>query len=146
MYKEEMDIKLEAIKKQKSVKILAIESSCDETSVAIVRDGKEVISNVVFTQIDIHKAFGGVVPEVASRSHVEKITYVFNKITNSSKKLAIITDEQWEVEKNNYIKSIKEGNSYKVLDEPVEIYEESKKSDIITNSAIELFGDIVEIN
>mgnify|MGYP003464793543 CR=1 FL=1 len=58
--------------------------------------------------------------------------YVFNKITNSTKKIAIITDEQWEIEKNNYIKSIKEGNSYKVLDEPVEIYEESKKSDIIT--------------
>ena len=77
---------------------------------------------------------------------LEKITYVFNKITNSTKKIAIITDEQWEIEKNNYIKSIKEGNSYKVLDEPVEIYEESKKSDIITNSAIELFGDIVEIN
>ena len=57
--------------------VLGVETSCDETSVAIVKDGKEVISNVVFTQIDIHKVFGGVVPEVASRSHVEKITYVF---------------------------------------------------------------------
>lgn len=59
--------------------VLGVETSCDETSVAIVIDGKEVVSNVVFTQIDIHKAFGGVVPEVASRSHVEKITYVFNE-------------------------------------------------------------------
>ena len=77
---------------------------------------------------------------------LEKITYVFNKITNSSKKLAIITDEQWEVEKNNYIKSIKDGKAYQVLEEPEEIYEDFHKSDIITNSAVELFGDIVEIN
>ena len=77
---------------------------------------------------------------------MEKITYFFNKITNSSKKLAIITDEQWEVEKNNYIKSIKDGKAYQVLEEPEEIYEDFHKSDIITNSAVELFGDIVEIN
>lgn len=57
--------------------VLGIESSCDETSVSVVRDGKEVLSNVIYTQIDIHKEFGGVVPEIASRHHVEKITYVF---------------------------------------------------------------------
>jgi N6-L-threonylcarbamoyladenine synthase len=50
--------------------ILGLETSCDETSVAIVRDGREVLSNVVTSQIDIHQAFGGVVPEVASRQHV----------------------------------------------------------------------------
>ena len=61
------------------MRILAIESSCDETSVAIVEDGKKVLSNVVFTQIDIHTKFGGVVPEIASRHHIEKITYVIEE-------------------------------------------------------------------
>ncbi len=61
------------------MKILAIESSCDETAVAIVEDGKKVLSNVVFTQIDIHTKFGGVVPEIASRHHIEKITYVIEE-------------------------------------------------------------------
>ena len=61
------------------MKILAIESSCDETSVAIVEDGKKVLINVVFTQIDIHTKFGGVVPEIASRHHIEKITYVIEE-------------------------------------------------------------------
>src|SRR5699024_7215670 len=54
--------------------ILAIESSCDETSVAVVKDGKEILSNVVASQIKSHRRFGGVVPEVASRHHVEQIT------------------------------------------------------------------------
>ncbi|MFO0971077.1 MAG: tRNA (adenosine(37)-N6)-threonylcarbamoyltransferase complex transferase subunit TsaD [Candidatus Saccharimonadales bacterium] len=53
------------------MKILAIETSCDETSVAVVEDGKRVLSLVVNSQIDLHKAFGGVVPEVAARSHIE---------------------------------------------------------------------------
>ena len=56
--------------------VLGIESSCDETSVSIVEDGRNVLANVTYTQIDIHKVFGGVVPEIASRHHVEKITYV----------------------------------------------------------------------
>lgn len=60
------------------MRILAIESSCDETSVAIVEDGKKVLCNVVYTQIEIHKLYGGVVPEVASRRHIEKITYVID--------------------------------------------------------------------
>ena len=47
--------------------VLAVESSCDETSVAVVKDGKEVLSNIVLSQIDIHKMYGGVVPEIASR-------------------------------------------------------------------------------
>ncbi len=59
--------------------VLGVETSCDETSVAVVRDGKEVLANVVYTQIDIHKKFGGVVPEVASRHHVGKITIVFEE-------------------------------------------------------------------
>lgn len=56
--------------------ILAIESSCDETAVAVVKNGHEVLANVVSTQIDVHKKFGGVVPEVASRKHLENINWV----------------------------------------------------------------------
>lgn len=56
--------------------ILAIETSCDETSVAVVRDGYEVLSSVIASQIETHKAFGGVVPEVASRKHVEVMTRI----------------------------------------------------------------------
>lgn len=59
--------------------ILAIESSCDETSAAVVVNGREVLSNVISTQIDTHKKFGGVVPEVASRMHIEIIDYVVKK-------------------------------------------------------------------
>ncbi len=55
--------------------ILGIESSCDETAVAVVKDKKEVLSSIVASQIDVHKEFGGVVPEVASRIHVENISY-----------------------------------------------------------------------
>jgi len=56
--------------------ILAIESSCDETSAAVVKNGREVLSNVISSQIDIHKKFGGVVPEVASRNHILNISSV----------------------------------------------------------------------
>ena len=59
--------------------ILAIESSCDETSVSIIKDGYEEIATIVLTQIDIHKLFGGVVPEVASRHHIENITIVLEE-------------------------------------------------------------------
>ncbi|MGD9604802.1 MAG: tRNA (adenosine(37)-N6)-threonylcarbamoyltransferase complex transferase subunit TsaD [Bacilli bacterium] len=64
--------------------VLGIETSCDETSVAVVKDGKQVLSNVVYSQIDIHKAYGGVVPEVASRHHVQKITVVFEEALNQA--------------------------------------------------------------
>lgn len=63
----------------KQVKILAIESSCDETAAAIVQNDTEVLANVVATQIDVHKRFGGVVPEVASRIHVENISVVIEE-------------------------------------------------------------------
>lgn len=63
----------------KDINILAIESSCDETSVAIIKNGNEILSNIVATQIDIHKEFGGVIPEVASRIHVENISIVIEK-------------------------------------------------------------------
>jgi len=59
--------------------VLGIETSCDETSVAVVLDGKKVLSNVVLSQIDIHKEYGGVVPEIASREHVKGVTLVFDQ-------------------------------------------------------------------
>ena len=64
---------------EKDILTLGIESSCDETSVAIVKNGREVLSNVIATQIDIHKKYGGVVPEIASRNHVENITFVIKE-------------------------------------------------------------------
>lgn len=60
----------------KDITILGIESSCDETACAIIRNGKDILSSVVATQIDVHKQFGGVLPEVASRIHVENISMV----------------------------------------------------------------------
>ena len=56
--------------------ILAIESSCDETSAAVVVNGRDVLSNIIASQIDTHKKFGGVVPEIASRKHLSNISYV----------------------------------------------------------------------
>ncbi|PHK48679.1 tRNA (adenosine(37)-N6)-threonylcarbamoyltransferase complex transferase subunit TsaD [Staphylococcus edaphicus] len=64
--------------------ILAIESSCDETSVSIIEDGKHIRSNIVLSQIESHKRFGGVVPEVASRHHVEGITATIDEALNSA--------------------------------------------------------------
>ena len=61
------------------MKILGIESSCDETAAAIVEDGKKLLSNIVVSQIDIHKEYGGVIPEIAARSHIEAINPVINK-------------------------------------------------------------------
>ena len=59
--------------------ILAIETSCDETAAAIIKNGTEIISNVVSSQIESHKRFGGVVPEIASRHHVEQVTIVLEE-------------------------------------------------------------------
>ncbi|MCR8745759.1 tRNA (adenosine(37)-N6)-threonylcarbamoyltransferase complex transferase subunit TsaD [Romboutsia lituseburensis] len=63
----------------KDIITLSIESSCDETSIAVLRNGREVLSNVVNTQIELHKKFGGVVPEVASRKHIENIDEVLDE-------------------------------------------------------------------
>lgn len=59
--------------------LLAIETSCDETSAAVVRNGREVLSNLVSSQVDIHRKYGGVVPEIASRKHVESITLMLEE-------------------------------------------------------------------
>lgn len=64
---------------QKDVVILAIETSCDETSAAVVKNGREVLSNIIASQIEIHQKFGGVVPEVASRKHIENINPIIQK-------------------------------------------------------------------
>ena len=60
----------------KDVLILAIESSCDETAASVVKNGREVLSNIISSQIDLHTLYGGVVPEIASRKHIEKINQV----------------------------------------------------------------------
>ena len=65
--------------------ILAIETSCDETAAAVVRDGHEVLSNIIYTQIAEHTVYGGVVPEIASRRHIEKINYVIEAALNEAK-------------------------------------------------------------
>ncbi len=59
--------------------ILGIETSCDETAASVTKDGREVLSNVVYSQIDIHTLYGGVVPEIASRKHIDKIIWVIDK-------------------------------------------------------------------
>jgi N6-L-threonylcarbamoyladenine synthase len=59
--------------------ILGIESSCDETSIAILKDGKEILSNLISSQVEIHREYGGVVPEIASRHHVKNITSILNE-------------------------------------------------------------------
>ena len=66
-------------KKEGDVYILAIESSCDETAAAIVNNGREVLSNIVASQIDVHKIYGGVVPEIASRKHIKSINPVIEE-------------------------------------------------------------------
>lgn len=63
-------------KEEKDVFILAIESSCDETAAAVVKNGRTVLSNIISSQIELHKLYGGVVPEIASRKHIEKINFV----------------------------------------------------------------------
>lgn len=67
-----------------NILILGIESSCDETAVAVVKNGRELLSNVVLSQIDVHKLYGGVVPEIASRNHVEVIDKVCKKALNDA--------------------------------------------------------------
>ena len=73
-----------------NVRILAIESSCDETAAAVVKNGREVLSNIIYSQIATHTMYGGVVPEIASRKHIEKI----NQVVESALKEADMTLEQ----------------------------------------------------
>ncbi len=83
-YFQQMKEKVNSIKEQKEVFILGIESSCDETSAAVVRNGREVLSNVIASQIATHRTYGGVVPEIASRKHVEAINEVIGEALRQS--------------------------------------------------------------
>ena len=78
---------------EKDIYVLGIESSCDETSVAIVKNGREILSNVINTQIKIHENYGGVVPEIASRCHTE----VINQVTKQALKEANMSIEDIDV-------------------------------------------------
>ncbi len=79
-------------KNSNDVLILAIESSCDETAASVVKNGREVLSNVIYSQIELHTVYGGVVPEIASRKHIEKINQVINQaLTDAELKLEDIT-------------------------------------------------------
>ena len=73
------------LEKKNDVYILAIESSCDETAAAVVKNGREVLSNVISSQIALHTLYGGVVPEIASRKHIEKINQVIEEALNEAK-------------------------------------------------------------
>ncbi len=74
--------------------VLGIESSCDETAAAVVRDGYELLSNIVFSSMDLHAVYGGVVPEIAARSHIESIIPVIEQALEQAFP-ALSTDEQW---------------------------------------------------
>lgn len=69
---------------KKDILILSIESSCDETAAAVVKNGREVLSNVISSQIELHKLYGGVVPEIASRKHIEKINQVIEEALSAA--------------------------------------------------------------
>lgn len=83
----EMKVKLEALQQRASnfqpgtppIRVLALESSCDETAAAVVENGRKVLSNVIFSQVDIHALYGGVVPEIASRAHVDACDRVIDQ-------------------------------------------------------------------
>ena len=69
---------------EKDIITLGIESSCDETAASIVKNGREILSNIVDTQIPIHEKYGGVVPEIASRNNIEAISRVVKKAINDA--------------------------------------------------------------
>ena len=69
--------------------VLGIESSCDETAAAVVRDGREILSSVIASQIELHRPWGGVVPELASREHLEKIEPIVEETLSRSRCLFV---------------------------------------------------------
>ncbi|MGB4610177.1 MAG: tRNA (adenosine(37)-N6)-threonylcarbamoyltransferase complex transferase subunit TsaD, partial [Saccharofermentanales bacterium] len=78
------------LKNLQNTYILGIESSCDETAAAIVANGRDVISNIIFSSADLHKIYGGVVPEIASRKHAEVMPYVLDQ---ALKEAAVTRDQ-----------------------------------------------------
>ncbi len=89
-YFQQMKEKAIELRDKKEIYILALESSCDETSAAVVKNGREVMSNIIASQIETHKIYGGVVPEIASRKHVE----VINEVIRCALEEANITKER----------------------------------------------------
>jgi len=75
----EMEAKLDTLRRKDHIRILAMESSCDETAAAIIEDGRRIISSVIFSQADTHALYGGVVPEIASRAHVDACDRVIDQ-------------------------------------------------------------------
>ena len=69
-YEEHSRAQVRKLKEQDRVRILSMETSCDETAAAVIENGQTIVSNVVFSQIDLHELYGGVVPEIASRAHM----------------------------------------------------------------------------
>ena len=84
-FEEEMKQKIKELRTKSVVRILAIETSCDETSVAVVENGRKVLSNIISSQIDIHTRFGGVVPEIASRNHLLAINPLIERALDEAK-------------------------------------------------------------
>ena len=78
-YEEMSRRKAEELRKQEKVRILSLETSCDETAAAVIENGRKILSNVVFSQIDLHELYGGVVPEIASRAHMEACDRVIDQ-------------------------------------------------------------------
>ncbi len=89
-YFENVRRQAEELKNREHVRILALETSCDETAAAVVEDGRRILSNVVFSQIDLHELYGGVVPEIASRAHMEAC----DRVTDQALKEAGLTLEE----------------------------------------------------
>lgn len=83
-YSELCELQINKLREKRDVTILAIESSCDETAAAIVRNGRDVVADYLHTQIPIHELYGGVVPEIASRNHLEKLPYVINAVMDKA--------------------------------------------------------------
>ncbi len=78
-YQESVALQTEALRSRDRIRILALETSCDETAAAVVENGRTILSNVVFSQIDLHELYGGVVPEIASRAHMEACDRVIDE-------------------------------------------------------------------
>ena len=80
----EIKKRLNEIKEKDEIIILAIETSCDETSAAVVKNGRIVLSNKISSQAELHRHYGGVVPEIASRKHVEAINPIIDEAMNEA--------------------------------------------------------------
>ena len=87
---------------EKDIYILAIESSCDETAAAVVKNGRTVLSNVISSQIELHKLYGGVVPEIASRKHIEKINQVIEEALEQAVNAFLTAIDEYQSNHNYY--------------------------------------------